>query len=35
MRDLEQGEPGRTQAAAIRASHGGADGGRSHGGGKG
>ncbi len=33
-RDLEQEEPSRTQATAITATHGGADGGRSHGGGR-
>ncbi|KAL0150680.1 hypothetical protein M9458_053984, partial [Cirrhinus mrigala] len=33
-RDLEQEEPGETQAAAMTVAHGGADGGRSHGGGR-
>ncbi len=33
MRDPEQEEPGGTQATAITVAHGGADGGRSHGGG--
>ncbi len=33
-RDLEQVEPSRTQAAAINTTHGGADGGRSHVGGR-
>ncbi len=33
-RDLEQEEPGGTQATAMMAAHGGADGARSHGGGR-
>ncbi len=33
-RDLEQAEPGGTQAAAMMAAHGGADRGTSHGGGR-
>ncbi len=33
-RDLEQEEPGGTQAAAMMVNHGGADEGRSHGGGR-
>ncbi len=33
-RDLEQEEPGGTQAAAMKATHGGVDGGKSHGGGR-
>ncbi len=33
-RDLEQEEPGDTQATAMMVAHGGADGGRCHGGGR-